>query len=274
MNGQCGITLQRARGDAMLAARMDRGRTRLCGLRQRGSAKILLPRNHRDAALEAVFLNTAGGMTGGDRFTWTIEAGADTQMRVTSQAAERVYRAASDTAVVSTQLRICARARLEWLPQETILFDGARLERLLDIEVHPGATLLAVESIVLGRRAHGEQARSGSLVDRWRVHRDGRPILVETLRLNGLLQALMSSATGNGAAATATVLLVAPDAEQRIDAIRAMLPEGPGLEAGASAFRGMVLVRMLATNGDRLRPDLAALLARLGDGPLPRVWQA
>jgi len=260
-------------GDAMLASRDDGGATRLCGLRQQGSAKILLPRNHRDGALEAVLLNTAGGMTGGDRFNWVVEAGAGTWLRVTSQSAERIYRSAGGVARVRTSLRIGAGATLEWLPQETILFDGARLERTLEIDIQHGATLLAVESIVLGRRAHGELARSGSLIDRWRVSRNGLPLLMEALRLEGLQRALESPATGNGAAALATVLLVAPDAEQRIDEIRAMLPNGSGLEAGASAFRGMALVRILATDGDRLRPSLAALLARLGGGPLPRVWQ-
>jgi urease accessory protein len=267
--------LQRAKGEGIIAVeRPARGGHGVARLRQSGAAKILCPRNHVDDAFEAVLLNTAGGLAGGDRLRWEAAAGRDAMLRVTTQTAERVYRSSSGDALVETCLRADAGATLEWLPQETILFDGSRLSRILSIDLAGDARLLAVEAIVLGRRAHGERVRCGSLRDHWRVRRAGRLIYADSVRADGDIAALLDRpGTLGGAQAFATLLLAGPD-RIPIDDLRAILPTGEGLEAGTSALPHVTLVRLIATDGDLLRPALAQLLFAVRGAALPRVWQA
>jgi urease accessory protein len=267
--------LQRARGEASIAVdRLPQGGHRIARLRQSGAAKLLCPRNHMDEAFEAVLLNTAGGLAGGDCLRWEASAGSDAMLRVTTQTAERVYRSNSGDALVETCLRADAGATLEWLPQETILFDGSRLSRSLSIELAQDAGLLAVEAIVLGRRAHGERVRSGFLRDHWRVRRGGRLIYADNVRMDGDIAALLDrTATFGGAQSFATLLLAGPG-RMPIHDLRAILPTSDGLEAGASALPDVTVVRMIAINGDVLRPALARLLVALRGAALPRVWQA
>jgi urease accessory protein len=265
--------LQRAKGDGRIAIERSGSANRLAALRQAGAAKIMCPRNHSDQAFEAVLLNTAGGLAGGDFLRWEAVAGRETALRVTTQAAERVYRSAGGESRVETRLRADARSDLEWLPQETILFDGSRLSRSLDIELADDASLIAVEAVVLGRRAFGEMLRSGSLRDHIRVRQAGRLIHADSVRMEGDLAALRDRpATMGGAQAFATVLLAGPD-RMKIDEIRALLPTGEGIEAAASALPRITVLRILASHGDALRPALARLLTALRGGPLPRVWQ-
>lgn len=267
--------LQRATGEGVIAVeRQAEGCARVTRLRQSGAAKLLCPRNHLDTAFEAVLLNTAGGLAGGDRLCWEASAGRDVTMRVTTQTAERVYRSNSGEARVETRLGVAEGASLEWLPQETILFDGSRLSRTLSIDLAESSNLLAVEAVVLGRRAHGERVRSGSLRDQWRVRCGGRLIYADAVRMDGDIAALVDRrATFGGGRAFATLLLAGP-ARMPIDDLRAMLPSGDGLEAGASALPHVTVVRLIAAHGDLLRPALARLLFTLRGAALPRVWQA
>jgi len=269
------VVLQRTRGDgALVVDRSPSGAHRLVRLRQAGAAKILCPRNHQDGAFEAVLLNTAGGLAGGDQLRWEVSAGAGAVLRVTTQTAERVYRSTGDAALVATRLEAGVGATLEWLPQETILFDGAKLSRTLSIDLAEDAGLLAVEAVVLGRRAFGERVRSGSLYDHIRVRRSGRLIHADSVRIDGDIAALCDRpGTLGGAQAFATLLLAGP-ARVPIDALREMLPAGEGLEAAASALPHVTLVRMIAAHGDILRPALAGLLHALRGAALPRVWQS
>jgi urease accessory protein len=267
--------LQRARGEAGIAVdRPARGGHRLAWLRQSGAAKIMCPRNHMDEAFEAVLLNTAGGLAGGDRLRWEASAGRNAMLRVTTQTAERVYRSNSGDALVETRLRAEAGATLEWLPQETILFDGSRLSRTLSIELAEDAELLAVEAIVLGRRAHGERVRSGFLRDHMRVRRGGRLIFADNVRIGGGIATLLDRAATFGGAQSFATLLMAGANRMPIDDLRAILPAGDGLEAGASALPHVTIARMIAIHGDVLRPALARLLYALRGAALPRVWQA
>ncbi len=111
-------------------------------------------------------------------------------------------------------------ATLRWLPQETILFDRARLHRGIEVDLSEGASLLLAEAVIFGRTAMGESVRSGELIDRWRIRRDGRLVFAETLRLGGDIGALLARpAAGNGAVALATVLL-APGDEALVETVR------------------------------------------------------
>ena len=170
--GESDLRAQRAQGTGRLVAQKRESATRLKELFQDGSAKIRLPRPASDA-LEAVLMNTAGGLTGGDRFEWTVEAGPGAEISVTTPACERVYKSSGGAATVNNRLVLGPGAHLDWLPQETILFEKSRLVRRLDAELSEGATLTALEAVLLGREAMGEAARSAMLDDQWRISRGG-----------------------------------------------------------------------------------------------------
>jgi urease accessory protein len=239
---------------------------------QSGSAKIRLPRAAPNAAKEAVLLNTAGGLTGGDHLVFRVAAGAGSHAVVSTQAAERIYRRLAGEARIETDLTVGSSARLDWLPQETILFDRSALSRRLVADVATDATLLAVESIVLGRRAMGETAPNVLVSDNWRVRRGGALAFADGFRLDGDAEAIMSGgATGGGANALATLLLVSPEAEGLVDAARETLTGIP-IEGGASAWNGLLVARLLAPSAEALRYGLIALVERLRGSPMPRVW--
>ncbi len=261
-------TLQRARGQAELSFTS-------CGigrLYQKGCAKILLPRSYKTGGQDAVLVNTSGGVTGGDKLVYGFEATANASLTVTTQAAERIYRSTEAKAQISTRLQAGERASLEWLPQETILFDHAALSRDLHADLAVSARFLALETLILGRKASGEVLSRADVTDRWRVRRGGQLIYADNFRLLGYLnQHLKSQSTLGGQQALATVLYVAPDAEARLDQARSLLPLD-SVEAAASAWNGMLAMRFLASHGQQLRTALIKFLAEFRGADLPRVW--
>lgn len=265
------VALTRARGEIVLAAKRRGARSVLGHLRQAGSLRALFPRGAA-AALEAVILNTAGGLTGGDRMRIAASAGAGAALTIATQAAERVYRALpGQRAAATVALTLEAGARIDWLPQETILYDGAALDRRLRVTLPADATALIVEPLILGRAAHGEVVRQAHLTDRWEVWRDDALVFADALRLTGDIAAMMARpAIGGGAGALAALLYVGPDAARRRDPLRAAL----GDAGGASLLRdGVLFARLLAPDGFTLRACLIPAIATLAQGPLPKVWR-
>ncbi|MBL8771250.1 MAG: urease accessory protein UreD [Phenylobacterium sp.] len=260
--------LQRARGEGRVTVASDGRRTRLQRLYQEGCANIRLPAS--DGA-EAVLINTAGGLTGGDRLSWSAEVAEGAALTLTSQACEKVYRARDGVAEVAVRLEVREQGRLDWLPQETILFDGGAISRRLEADLAPGARLLATEAVVLGRSAMGETVRRGLLRDRWRIRQEGRLIFADDLRLEGAVADLAGRAPLlDGARAFASILVVDGEAGRLLAPLRALL--GPG--GGASAFDGKLFARVAAPDGLALRRVLLPALELLRDGrPLPRVWR-
>jgi urease accessory protein len=262
--------LQRAFGVAQVSVRADGGETRLERLYQEGCAKIRLPRDAEAKGLEAVLINTAGGLTGGDRLAWRAQAGAGARLTITTQACERIYRSNGDPAQVEVQLTAGPDAELHWLPQETLLFDQGSLNRRFDVDLAAGASLLAVEAAILGRTAMGEQVRSGRLRDRWRVRREDRLVFADEVRFEGEIARIAAAAPLlAGGCAYGSLLLVADDADQRLSAVRAAL--GPA--GGASAFDGKLFARLVARDGLALRRALVPALEALRGAALPRVWR-
>lgn len=263
----------RAFGRAAVSVEVRRGESRLAGLRQEGSAKCLLPRI--PGPPEAVFLNTAGGVTGGDDFGWTAGAGEGAQLTATTQTAERLYRVQPGTVGrIANRLSLGPGARLDWLPQETIVFDGAGLRRSLEVEMAADATLTALEAIVLGREMMGETVRAADVADRWRIRRGGRLVYADALRLPRAVAGGLAAAPLFGPnRAAATLVHVAPDAGARLAAVRDLLAAASAgaAEAGASARDGVLVVRMVAPTGQALRRALIRFLTDFR-GPLPRVW--
>jgi urease accessory protein len=267
--------LERARGALVLGFRRRGDATVLARLRQEGCLKARLPLVEDAAWAEAVLLNSSGGVAQGDLLRQAITVGAGARATVAMQAAERIYRARPGGAPAEIRTHVVAAPEswVEWMPQETILFDGAALDRVLEIELAPTASCLVVEMLVFGRAAMGESVRSGSLHDRIVLHRDGRMVLRDAIRMAGNMDATLGrAASGAGARAVATIILAAPDSERRLDALRAAL--GPMLpDAGCSAWDGLLVARLAARDGALLRRAVVAGLAVLRAGrPLPRVW--
>jgi urease accessory protein len=260
----------RARGAVALEVRMQDGVTRRGALHEAGSLRIRFP-SPEGVGLSGVFVNTAGGVAGGDRFDIEIAAGAGARLTLTTAAAEKVYRALGAPAELNITLKVADGAELAWLPQETILFDQARLSRRIDIELAESASLLLCEILVFGRAAMGERLSQGSLVDRWRVRRGGRLVFAETVRLEGDIGAKLDEpAIAKGAGAIATALIV-PGDETLVERIR-QISESFGGEVGVSAWNGFAMARFCAQDAARLRADMMAVLGRAAGRPLPRLW--
>ena len=261
---------QRTKGRAELVSKLSGGRTRLDVFFQEGSAKIRIPESF-DGRMEAVLINTSGGLTGGDRIDWRVEAGAGTDVTVTTQACERIYRSSGGETRVHTDLKVGAEASLAWLPQETILFDEGALRRTLDVDLEEGARFLALEAVLMGRKAMGERVERGLLHDRWRIRQAGKLIHAEDLRFDGDIADIASrNNTLAGHRAFATLLYIAPDCEAQIGRLRALFADSL---AGASHWNGKLLVRLVAEDGFELRKKLipAISLLRNGQAP-PKVW--
>ena len=265
-------TLQRARGRAEVAVSHRGGRVRLDRLMQEGCGKALMPRTHGTVP-EVVLVNTSGGVTGGDRIDWRLAVGDGAALVATTQAAERVYRSAGGAGRLRTRLALGSGAALDWLPQETIVFEGGRLERTLDVDMAAGARLVALETVVLGRAAMGERVATGLLSDQWRIRRGGRLVHAEAVFAEGdLAAATAGPATLRGGRAFATLVLAAPGAADGIDAARALLAACTGVEAGATAKPDILIARFVAAEAQPLRAALVRLLIALRPLPLPRVW--
>ncbi len=265
-------TLERVRGAARIAFNADGGVTRLAENFQSGSAKSIFPRSRPGEAPQVVLLNTAGGVTGGDRLSFAVSVGPHASGVATTQAAERIYRRSDGVAHIDTMLTVADGASLDWLPQETILFDRSALKRTLTADVHPTGRLLAVEAILLGRTAMGEQIRNAALADSWRIRRGGKLAFADGLRFDGDSVAILANgATGGGAVAVATLVLIAPDAEAAIDTARAALADARS-EAGASAWNGILVARLAAPDGQTLRADLIRLIEALRGVTMPGNW--
>jgi urease accessory protein len=260
----------RARGSVTFDVHLVEGVTRRRQLHESGSLRVRFPSPEAEG-LSAVFVNTAGGVAGGDRFDIDIAAGEGARLTLTTAAAEKIYRAESSPAQLNISLRAAAGSHLGWLPQETILFDRARVSRQIDIDLADSASLLLCEIVVFGRAAMGERMLQGEFVDRWRIRRGGRLVFAETIRLDGDIGAkLASPAIAKGGVAIGTALIV-PGDEALVENIRT-LSESFGGEVGISAWNGFAMARFCAQDAARLRADMMAVLGRASGSALPRLW--
>jgi urease accessory protein len=263
--------MERARGAVRLSASRAEGRVRIADLAQSGCGRLLFPAVAETAALEAVVVNTSGGLTGGDRFEIAASVEAGASLIVTTQACEKIYRSSEGDAVVATRLTLETGAHLAFVPQETILFDRSKLARTLQVEMDETATLVVIEAVLLGRRASGETIREIGFRDSWRIRRGGRLVFAEeTAVRDDLAAALAGRATLAGAAGFATVLVVSHEAENRAASLRSLTID-EAVECGFSSFDGLCVGRLVAQDGASLRTALISVLQALG-GAVPRVW--
>lgn len=260
----------RARGDATVSAKSLGTASVIGRLRQAGSLKVLFPRSE-DRRLQAVLVNTAGGVTGGDRFSLEAEAETDAHLVLTTQAAERAYRAPpGPVGEIDNRLHVQSGARLDWLPQETILFEGCSLHRKLRVDLEADAELLLAEPLVFGRRAMGERVTQADFQDRITINRAGRPLYMDALRFQGDVEAQLDRPGVAGAnRALATVLMASPRAAGFLEPIRALLPA----TGGASLIgEDLLVLRLLAQDSFELRRSMIPIFETFSGNPLPRPW--
>jgi urease accessory protein len=260
----------RARGAVAFDVRSVDGVTRRGALHESGSLRVRFP-SPEGEGLSAVFVNTAGGVAGGDRFDIEIAAQEGARLTLTTAAAEKVYRATAEPAELNIALKVANGAHLAWLPQETILFDRARMSRRIDIDLAEGASLLLCEIVVFGRAAMGERMEQGAFVDRWRVRRGGKLVFAETVRLEGDIGVkLRRPAIAKGGLAIGTAL-IAPGDQALVERLREIASNFGG-EAGISAWNGFAMARFCAQDAACLRADMMAVLGRASPASLPRLW--
>ena len=258
--------MQRAKGRVGLHVCGDK----IARLYQSGCGKLILPKTYGDMR-EAVLLNTAGGITGGDRLDISVTA-EDCTLVATSQTAERLYKSNMYPAQINVDLTVARAATLHWMPQETIIFDGAGVDRNIRVDMSADGTCLLAETITLGREAMGESVEHCHFTDQWRLYRDGILFHGEALRLTGDIASQMHSvAGGNGARFLTTIIYVGPDAEAQS---RTICPLVAALRsAAASYWQDRIIIRLITDNAKKGRQDVNRLLGSLRQQPLPRVWQ-
>lgn len=229
-----------------------------------------------DATSEAVLINTGGGMAGGDAMSVEIELGPGSDAVVTTQAAEKIYRSQGADTRIRTALSVGEGACLAWLPQESILFSGARLARALSVDLAADARLVACETVFFGRTAMGETLQRGALRDRWRIRREGRLVFAEDVRLEGAItETLARPAIGAGARAAATLIAVGPDLGHKLEQARELMAADAAdgaVESGAGIVSDLLVIRLLSPDACALRRVLVTLLGHLTGRALPRTW--
>lgn len=270
--------LQRAAGSGRIALSGSASGTRVIELFHRSPVRILLPRTAGSAVEEAVVVNIGGGIAGGDRLNCEVTALDGASVAVTSQAAERIYCALSEPACIATKLAARGGARLAWLPQETILFNRARLRRETQLDVSSGAEVLALEWLVLGRAAHGEELLYGEVTDSWRVKLDGRLVWADTFRAGDqTFPNLRRKALLSDHKAVATLVYFGPLREARQKFLREVF-SALDCQCGATSIGALLIARFGGTSSCSLRFALRSLLEEFGReagaGPfrVPKMW--
>ena len=270
--------LQRASGAGRIVLRGSDSGTELVDLYQKFPTRIMLPTINGGAVKEAVVVNVAGGIAGGDRLELEVAALGNSQITVTSQAAEKVYRALDQPAQVVTRLRACDAGKLAWLPQETIIFNSARIRRQLEIELSTNTELMVLEWLVLGRTAHGEEVVRGHISDCWRVRKDGRLIWADSFRVaEETFPHLRRRALLSDYNAIATLLYFGPHLDRRLQMLREVA-QSLACNCAATMVSGLIVVRLAAEASPDLKVALICMLQQFGresdPGPfrVPRMW--
>ena len=264
--------MQRASGESRVAFAVRDGDTRLTDLYQRDPCRILFPDPEPGEPPQAVLVTTSGGIAGGDVLRMAVEVGPGGHAVVATQAAEKIYRAAhlSDPCTIGVVLDVGEGAILDWLPQETIVFEGSRLKRRTVAKVGAGGSLLACEMVVLGRAASGERFTGGLLLDAWSVRRAGKLVWTDILRIEGETP----SGAGFGVAnALATVIGVWDQPQPLFEKARGLLEGADKVRPGVTLVNGVMVARLLG-EATEVRSATIGFLTTFRGQRMPRVWHS
>ena len=272
------VDLERAVGSGRVVLDGGEGGTKITDLYQKFPIALAFPRVDDRRSREAVVINCSGGIAGGDRLQIDVVAQGYASVAVTTQAAEKVYRALDRPAQIITRLRVHENAKLAWLPQETIVFDGARIKRHTEVDLCAGAEVVALEWLVLGRAESGEEVRSGYILDSWRVRVDDRLVWADGFLVSDEVFAhLQREALLSKWKAIGTLIYFGPGLEKRLEALRE-IATSLDCECAATLVGAIIVVRVAAIASADLKRGLRSLLERfgheLGSGPfgVPKMW--
>lgn len=269
VNSSIPVRLQRALGELRVSTKATVRGSGLDTLYQKGSYKMVFPRAQ---SLTGVIVNTSGGVTGGDNFDLAARVGEASDLTLTTQAAERAYKALpGQSGTVRSRLEVGPGASLRWLPQETIVFDGADFDRHLRCDLAPDASVLIVEPIIFGRAAMGEDCVHGRVSDRVELWQNGRLIHLDAWRLEGdLTEALSRPSVAGGASAMVSLVYAGARAEVDLEPLRSLMPETGGASLKSD---NLLVARLVAKDGYHLRKSLLPILDYLTQHTLPTCWR-
>jgi urease accessory protein len=272
------VDLERANGAGRIVLTGDESVTRVAEVYQKFPIGILFPKIGDGQIKEAVIINMSGGVAGGDRFEIEVVALNRASFAVTTQAAEKIYRALDRPARVATKLKVCESAKLAWLPQETIIFNKARIRRQTEIDLCSGAEVIALEWLVLGRAASGEEVVSGYILDSWRIRMDGHLIWADGfLVADEAFAQLHRKALLSNWRAVGTLIYFGPNLDARLRCLRE-IAASLDCECAATIVGAIIIVRVAAPVSRNLKRGLRSLLDQfsreLGRGPfgVPKMW--
>jgi len=270
--------LQRADGACRIVLGSSEKGTRIVDLYQKSSARMLFPGITGSRLDEAVLVNTAGGIAGGDRLETSVTTIEDASIAITTQAAEKVYRALKESAHILTTLKTRNAASLAWLPQETIVFNRARLFRETSVDVTSGTELLALEWLVLGRAAHGETLSAATVTDRWHIVKDGKLVWADSFRItDDVLPNICRKALLSDSTAIATLVYFGPEPAVRLEPMRE-ITSSLGCYFAVTFVGGLLVARFAARSSYDLRNALRNVLQQFGNGlrqgpfQVPKMW--
>jgi urease accessory protein len=249
-------------------------RGKIAERRETGALRFRFPRAHGRPP-EAILVNVAGGLTGGDRVSMAIKVGQNASLTVTSATAERIYSSKDDPTMIATNFHVADGGTLIWLPQESILHEGARLVRTVVVNAESAGRFMLADMIYLGRRASGEGFDDGMWKDRWRVSIGGRLVFADETRLTAsTLSAQFRAGTLNSAVALGSCLLCGSAPDHLLALVRQSLEGVDGIHAGATLVDGLAVVRLMSSDASRLRVAMMALAETILpclDMPMPRA---
>jgi urease accessory protein len=238
-----------------------------------------------DGTCHVYVLHPPGGVVGGDRLTLDVRAGTGARVLVTTPAANKLYRSGGRLSHIAQHLSVAAGARLEWLPQENIVYDGAQAEIDTCIDLEPGAALLAWDITCLGRPANGELLTRGHIEQRLHVARAGQPLLLERARYDGGGDALRSAFGLGGQPVTGVLLCIGgalddrtADDEALLADVRLALHASAGAEAVCTRLAHALVCRYRGPSVERAQLAFRAAWAVLRtrcfgtEAVPPRIW--
>jgi len=266
-------------GGARVRFGLEGEKTVLRDLYQADPIRILFPDNPPGELTIGVLTTTSGGLVGGDRIKIDVTAGAGTRCMIMAQAAEKIYRSLGPDCQIDISVLAEDNSWFEWLPQETILHQGARMCRQTGLQLNGSARVLAGEFLVFGRHAMGEKMTSGLVRDGWEVSQDGRRVWSDAFHLDGALDRKIDHPAGlGGATGMANAVYAGPDAADRVDLARSLLTDPQNVRSAATCVNNVLLVRWLGADVFSLRRAFAGFWKQfrhqVGGQPdrLPRLW--
>lgn len=259
-------------GELTLGFEQRSGRTLLTTRRHRGPLRVQRAFYPEADFPHVYLLHPPGGVVGGDRLNLSVALAPGSHALLTMPGATKFYRSGGETARLRQRFVLYKDSILEWLPQDTLFFNGANAFIKNEFILAPGARLLAFETLCFGRPAAGEVFTQGEVDASMRVYLPGADGLFERLRINsGRLEKL-------GGFPLSATFVASPVNELMLGDVRLLLEQCALPAAGATLMDGLLVVRALDNDNQRLQALLHRIWACLRPSMLgleaiaPRIW--